>query len=179
MARKGSDRARAIERTAGSFRQAAGAMFATWRRVAQERGASPPQVWLLKVLTERGGATPKELAEVMCVTPANITGLVAKLERHGFVTRQRDRKDRRVVRLQPTPKALAGLQAMRKAALESATEAFDGWSTAEILRLNDMLERLAADGAGRGRGPPRRGPRRPPRRPSARRAATAGARAHP
>jgi MarR family transcriptional regulator, organic hydroperoxide resistance regulator len=122
-------------------------MWSRVRKVAQERGASPPQVWVLRILKERGGATPKELAEVMCVTPANITGLVAKLERHGFVTRKRDRKDRRVVRLEATPKALKGLEAMQKAALASATEAFENWSTNDILALKTMLARLGKDAA--------------------------------
>src|SRR5258705_11947103 len=106
-----------MKETAAAFRQAAGAIWSRVRKVAQERGASPPQVWVIKILKERGGATPKELAEIMCVTPANITGLVAKLERHGFVTRTRDRQDRRVVRLEATVKALRGLEAMQKSTL--------------------------------------------------------------
>jgi DNA-binding MarR family transcriptional regulator len=165
MARGRPDRSRAIEQTAASFRQATGAMFAKWRKVAQQRGASPPQVWVIKILKERGGATPKELAEVMCVTPANITGLVAKLERHGFVTRKRDRKDRRVVRLEATPKAVKGLEAMQKAALASATEAFERWSTADILALKSMLDRFAKDAAKKAKGELTEGRRRRPRRP--------------
>ena len=140
-------------------------MWSRVRKVAQERGASPPQVWVIKILKERGGATSKELAEVMCVTPANITGLVAKLERHGFVTRTRDRKDRRVVRLEATPKAVKGLEAMQKAALASATQTFASWSTADILALKTMLDRVAKDAPGGERGGATRGRRRQPRRP--------------
>lgn len=127
-------------------------MFSRVRKVAQQRGASPPQVWVIKILKERGGATPKELAEVMCVTPANVTGLVAKLERNGFVTRKRDRKDRRVVRLEATKKALLGLEAMQKAALASATETFAAWKTEEILALKAMLDRFANDAAEKSKG---------------------------
>ena len=165
IARAPPGRSRAIEQTAASFRQATGALFAKWRKVAQERGASPPQVWVIKILKERGGATPKELAEAMCVTPANITGLVAKLERNGFVTRKRDRKDRRVVRLEATPKAIKGLEAMQKAALASATEAFQRWSTTDILALKSLLDRFAADAAKKAKGEAKQGRLRRPRRP--------------
>jgi DNA-binding MarR family transcriptional regulator len=138
-------RAEAIEQTARSFRRAGGTMFSHWRKAVHERGASPPQVWILKVLVDREGATPKELAESMGVTPASITGLTRKLERNGFVARERDSKDRRVVRLRPTRKAHLGMAAMRRAALAGATQAFDAWSTRDILALKAMLDRLAAE----------------------------------
>ena len=143
-----ADREQAVEEAVASFRLAARVMFSHWRRIVRERGATPPQIWLLRTLAERGGATPKELADEMCVTPANITGLVRKLERHGFVTRRRDEKDGRVVRLVASPKALAGLAAMRKAAGSQAATAFEDWSVEDIQRLSQMLRRLAAQGAG-------------------------------
>lgn len=138
-------RAEAIEQTARSFRRASGSMFSHWRRAVHERGASPPQVWIIKLLVDRGGATPKELAEALCVTPASITGLVRKLEKNGFVTRERDTQDRRVVRLQATRKAKLGLAAMRRAALAGANDAFEGWTTRDILALKVMLDRLGSD----------------------------------
>jgi DNA-binding MarR family transcriptional regulator len=138
-------------------------MFSRWRNVVHDRGATPPQIWLLRILADKGGATPKELADEMCVTPANITGLVRKLERRGFVTRRHDPDDRRVVRLEASPKALAGLAAMRRAARAGAAEVFAQWSVEEIARLTKMLERLGVDAEGVAplKGARRRQPRRP------------------
>lgn len=163
-ARRGTGkRAEAVEQTARSFRRASAAVISHRLRAVRDLGVSPPQVWIIKILVDRGGATPKELAEALCVTPASITGLVRKLEKNGFVTRERDAEDRRVVRLQPTRKAKSELRALRRAALAGANEAFAGWTTKEILALKVMLDRLGGDAEFGG--PPGEARRRRPRRP--------------
>lgn len=122
-----------------------GATFGRMRFAVADRGVSPPQFFVLKILSSGRASTPKEVADALGVTPGNITGLIRKLERHGFVTRSRDAKDRRVVRLKVTAKARLGLEAVSKAARKAAGEAFDDWSLDEIVRLQAMLERLAGD----------------------------------
>jgi DNA-binding MarR family transcriptional regulator len=143
--RKASDRrSQAIEDTFTSMRRVMGGMFARTRSLAVEHGISPPQMWVLRLLRDRDVSTPKELADAMCVTPANVTGLVGKLEASGFIARSADKKDRRVVRLELTPKALKGMDAMREAAIEGMGASFKDWSTADLLRLKALLDRLAA-----------------------------------
>jgi DNA-binding MarR family transcriptional regulator len=101
-------------------------------------------MFLLRYLAERRTATPKELAAKFGVTPGNVTGLVNKLEGAGLVTRTRTRADRRVVELRPTAKAVRRLRAAHAAAVESLLDAFQNWSTEEIVRLKTMLDRLLA-----------------------------------
>ncbi len=144
-ARPRDDRGEAIDAALASLRRAMGATFGRRRRAIADRGMSPPQFFVIKVLAAGQVSTPKDLAGALGVTPGNITGLIEKLERDGFVARERDAKDRRVVRLKLTAKAEKGLSALRTAAHAEAAKAFEGWSTKDIVRLQGFLERLGGD----------------------------------
>ena len=86
----------------------------SFRKVfAEEDGLSPGSAAVLSALafgTGRGisvagtpgRATHSELAKRCLITPATLTGIVSTLEKAGYVTRERDQADRRVVWLVPT-----------------------------------------------------------------------------
>jgi DNA-binding MarR family transcriptional regulator len=85
----------------------------SFRRImAEEDGLSPGSAAVLSSLafgTGRGietgtpgRATHSELAKRCLITPATLTGIVSTLEKAGYVTRERDQTDRRVVWLVPT-----------------------------------------------------------------------------
>jgi len=59
-----------------------------------------------------GPRTPAELAEAAGVTRATMTGLIDTLERDGFVTRESDPNDRRMMTVSLTPKAEQFLHGM-------------------------------------------------------------------
>lgn len=59
-----------------------------------------------------GPRTPAELAEAAGVTRATMTGLIDTLERDGFVTRESDPHDRRMMTVRLTPKAEQFLHGM-------------------------------------------------------------------
>ena len=64
-----------------------------------------------------GRATHSELAKRCLITPATLTGIVSTLEKAGYVRRERDRADRRVVWLLLTE---TGKSAPRRSARASA-----------------------------------------------------------
>lgn len=136
-------RRQVVEETYKALRRLMADMFGRMRSGLDEHGMTPPQMFLLRLLIEKGTATPKELAARLGVTPGNITGLVNKLEAAGFVTRSRDNRDRRVVALRPTEKAKRRVKAMHAAAVEGLMGAFEEWPTEDIRRLKAFLERLA------------------------------------
>ncbi len=105
------------------------------------------QMVLLRVLVQKGRATPKELAEALSVTTGNITGLVDKLEAAGLVTRARSAEDRRVVHIELTAKARQRFTKVQRAAVDMLSEAFDGWTQPQITQLQDLLERLSSNQA--------------------------------
>lgn len=70
---------------------------ARFRAELQAHGLTFPQWFVVKTLRREGRATVKELAAELQVTPANVTGILDRLERDGLATRSRSNEDRRVV----------------------------------------------------------------------------------
>ena len=103
------------------------------------------QMVLLRVLVQKGKASPKELAEALSVTTGNVTGLLDKLEAAGLVTRTRSAKDRRVVHIELTAKARQRFRKVQRAAVDMLSEAFEGWTQPQITQLQDFLERLSSN----------------------------------
>ena len=63
-----------------------------------------PQLDIISCLDRSKGLPLSELAERLLVTGGNITGIIDRLERDGYVYRERDKKDRRIVRALLTEK---------------------------------------------------------------------------
>src|ERR1700754_1554145 len=60
-------------------------------------GLTYPQYLVLSVLWEKDGRTISAIADRLALEPSTITPLVKRLEAAGFVERQRNAKDERVV----------------------------------------------------------------------------------
>jgi DNA-binding MarR family transcriptional regulator len=144
---RSSARQEAVEEIYGSFGRVMRLMHGRMRTSVLGHGVTLPQMILLRILVHKKRATPKELADILCVTPGNITGLVSNLEKTGFITRTRDTKDRRVVHLRPTLKARKGVGAVTAHALKSLESAFEGWSVEDIRELKRLLSKLEGSGA--------------------------------
>ena len=72
------------------------------RKLARETGLTTAQLLVLKAIEETGESTPKAVASETGVSQATATALIDKLEKKGFVHRQRSDQDRRQVRVQIT-----------------------------------------------------------------------------
>ncbi|MDP4172151.1 MAG: MarR family transcriptional regulator [Bacillota bacterium] len=65
-------------------------------------GLTPGQVFMLHFIRKESNCSVTKLAEKMEVAPSAITVMLDRLENHGFVSRTRDKVDRRVVLIQLT-----------------------------------------------------------------------------
>lgn len=111
------------------------------RRLAKSdaaMGLSRPQASALSVLTFGGPMTLKDLAAAEQVRAPTMSRLVAELEREGLATKTTDTDDRRVVRIEPTPKGRKLLLAGRDLRV--------GTLAAQIAKLPDR-ERAALQSA--------------------------------
>jgi DNA-binding MarR family transcriptional regulator len=92
-------------RLAESFKKGSGAIF-------QKHGLTFPQYNALRVLdaSGRGQSTISNVCDVMLVSGANMTGIVKRLEKAGFLTRQKDPSDDRVTILAITRKGRQTLE---------------------------------------------------------------------
>ena len=80
--------------------------------VSDKFGVTGPQLWALKTIAQDGSMPLGELSKKMCVHPSTISGVIDRLEDKGYVVRDRDTGDRRVIYVQLT---LKGKKLVRKA----------------------------------------------------------------
>ena len=108
-----------------------------------EQRLSPPQIHLLfTIAAETSGITVKELAERSSITPGAVTQFVDGLVEKGFVSREGDLNDRRVVRLKATALALQQRDKMRKEHLTVMSKIFEGINNEEIKQLIDLFTKM-------------------------------------
>jgi DNA-binding MarR family transcriptional regulator len=80
---------------------------------SQRLGLGGTDSRFLTLLDVYGPLTPGRLAQLTGLTTGSVTGVIDRLERGGFVSRERDDADRRKVRVIPDPEATARLTAAR------------------------------------------------------------------
>jgi DNA-binding MarR family transcriptional regulator len=80
--------------------------------VLKKFGITGPQLWALKNISQNRSLSLGDLSEKMCLHPSTITGVIDRLEKKGYVVRDRGQKDRRVVKVQLTAE---GERLVRKA----------------------------------------------------------------
>jgi MarR family transcriptional regulator, organic hydroperoxide resistance regulator len=72
--------------------------------VSDKFGITGPQLWALNTISKNEGLPLGKLSKKMYLRPSTITGLVDRLEKRGYAVRDRDQKDRRVVKILLTSK---------------------------------------------------------------------------
>jgi len=74
-------------------------------------GVAGPRLLAFKMISERNGLSVRELCKEMCLSRAAVTRILDRLESGGYVSRDRDTGDRRVVMVHLTAK---GTELLRK-----------------------------------------------------------------
>lgn len=70
--------------------------------VSDKFGITGPQLWALKTISQNENLSLSDLSRRMYLHPSTMTGLMDRLEKKGYVKRNRDQVDRRVIYLQLT-----------------------------------------------------------------------------
>jgi DNA-binding MarR family transcriptional regulator len=68
-------------------------------------GLHKGQGFILFCLWQHDGIPQHAIAQELHVSSATVTNMLKRMERDGWITRERDQKDRRVVRVRLTPRA--------------------------------------------------------------------------
>lgn len=132
-----------------AMRRIGAVMKARFHHAMAEHGVTFPQWVLMKHLRERGRLTAREIADALEVTPANVTGILDRLEREGLVSRSRSGEDRRVVFVRLTEPGHAKMQAIEEAGSAAIVQsAFAGWTAEDVATLRRLLARLSLPGQG-------------------------------
>ena len=101
---------------------------------------------LLDVITRRGPLTASQLAQQTGFHPATLTGVIDRLERGGWVTRDRDPDDRRKIMLHAVDERGGELVRLYGPMARSITSLCSGYSPAELAVIRDFLTRASEAG---------------------------------
>lgn len=97
MSRAPTDRARRLAELDRELRTMSARSVMLSHAIASRLGISPTDLETMDILSTSGPLTAGRLAELTGLTTGAITGVVDRLERAGFVRRERDAEDRRRV----------------------------------------------------------------------------------
>ena len=121
------------------------------RGAAATHGLTTTAMGVLAALSRSAGASHRELAARLGVTPATLTPVVDTLDAAGYLTRDRDPADRRVVRLSITESGRARIVAASAAVEAAVAERMPVTEHAEVIREHLVAVLTAFDDGGRDR----------------------------
>ena len=117
-----------------------------FQAVAERSGMNLTDLQCLAILTSTGPVPAGQLAETMGLTTGAVTGLVNRMERAGYVRREKDPADGRRVVVQPVPEELervgAGFFGAREGAL--VDELLSGYDDGDLAVLLDFMRKANA-----------------------------------
>jgi DNA-binding MarR family transcriptional regulator len=100
----------------------------------------------LNLIDSHGPLSPGALARRAGLHPATITGILDRLERGGWVTRERDPSDRRAVLVRALRERNADLMRLYSGMNVSMNKLLAGYEDSELELLADFLHRTANAG---------------------------------
>jgi DNA-binding MarR family transcriptional regulator len=100
----------------------------------------------LDLIDREGPLTPSTLARLAGLHPATITGILDRLERGGWVNRERDPRDRRAVLVRARRERLPDLLRLYAGMNRSMNQIYAGYSESQLEAIADFLERTAKAG---------------------------------
>jgi MarR family transcriptional regulator for hemolysin len=105
-------------------------------------GISHVQYRALAHLIARGPLSQSELADRLFITPATAVRLVDRMERDGWVVREKDLDDGRINRVVPTKKAVETWEVVSHGGRAVLERAYRGIRRSEIETVKRVLERV-------------------------------------
>ncbi len=114
-------------------------------RALQTEGLRLGQYQVIRILWERDGRTPREIAAELGVEMPTITRTVQRMVRDGFVRREAHPGDARSVRIYVTPLGERLRDSVTRMLDRETEAALSGFSATERRTLVRLLERFAAN----------------------------------
>jgi DNA-binding MarR family transcriptional regulator len=109
--------------------------------VAERLGLGPTDHKCLDLLQERGPMTATQLASLTGLTTGAVTGVVARLERVGYVTREPDPHDRRKFNLDSAPEWTTHVGELFASFGDQSAALLDGFDENQLAAIAAFLER--------------------------------------
>jgi DNA-binding MarR family transcriptional regulator len=115
------------------------------KRMARQLGVTGPQRLVIRILGQSPGITARELAITLGIHPSTLTGVLARLERSGFIARKVDHEDRRRARFELTA-AGQRVDREKRGTIESAVrKAMSRAGDTNVARSSEVLSILVTE----------------------------------
>lgn len=112
------------------------------RMILSDFGITVPQFTALQVLINNGDMTIGELSQQMDLACSTITDLIDRMEKNDLVKREKDQKDKRVVRVIVLARGHDILQKVLERRIIFLESKLEGLSLDEVAGLKSALEKL-------------------------------------
>lgn len=106
-------------------------------------GVTPSDMECLDFLLEQGSATAGDLARQTNLTSGAITSMIRRLERAGFLTSQRDPRDRRRVVVTPNPDGIRRGTELYASFVTEIITLVESYTTDELTLLAEHSEAMS------------------------------------
>jgi DNA-binding MarR family transcriptional regulator len=100
----------------------------------------------LDLIDQHGSLSPSALAQRAGLHPATVTGILDRLERGGWLARERDPSNRRAVSLRVVRERYPDIRRLYAGMNRSMNQIYAGYDEGELELIADFLERTATAG---------------------------------
>jgi DNA-binding MarR family transcriptional regulator len=117
-------------------------------RAVKPLGITAQQIGVILMLSCRRADTPYELSRAMSYDSGSMTRMLDRLEKKGFIVRNRSDSDRRMVKLELTARGHEVAQQLPQLGVAVLNEQLQGFTAEDVATLTGLLGRLIANGSG-------------------------------
>jgi DNA-binding MarR family transcriptional regulator len=134
-----------IKDIVNALRQISVLLYHNSREMKQKYGISGPQLLVLKTIVEaEAPLSAIGISRSLNVSPANITGMIDRLEKMGLVERHRKEDDRRTINILPTQEGIELSQKTTQLIEEKLISGLKDLTRIEISSIYLSLEKIIA-----------------------------------
>lgn len=110
------------------------------RTTFQESGLTPPQLMILHYLFRHDSCRVNDISDHLRLAASTVSSILDRLERNGFVFRERNKTDKRMVDITLTPKANNIKTTLKTDLTNSMNEMTNEATADEVSRIHDGLK---------------------------------------
>lgn len=110
--------------------------------MAQKIGVSHTDLKSAEILNETGPITAGELSKITGLSTGSVTALINRLEKSGYVKRERDQLDGRKVMIVPIPERQEQIKSHYQSLSMATKELCSAYNEQELILINQFVEEI-------------------------------------
>ncbi|MGM0889286.1 MAG: MarR family winged helix-turn-helix transcriptional regulator [Bacillota bacterium] len=112
------------------------------QNMAQKIGVSHTDLKSAEILNETGPITAGELSKITGLSTGSVTALINRLEKSGYVKRERDQLDGRKVMIMPIPERQEQIKSHYQSLSMATKELCSAYNEQELMLINQFVEEI-------------------------------------